>query len=555
MPAIREYTNQIDTIRPNNSGMGAMADLANSQGRAGYYMAQQIKERGNDIAGAVKDVGRAAAEWYDENQTKMEISQANTLLTQKEMNYTKRWQETTAATDPNDASIGPKFLEEVKSDLDKSVEGAKTVEGRRWLQKQADSMYMGWFKQINADIATRSGQAIKDNVIKSMNTAGTIISQNPTALDRMLDQQTDAIKMQLASSPNLTEATRAQLGESLVRQMRGELVQRGIQTMMDANPEAGLAVLKSGKYAQDLSPDNYKQLEAYSTAVTKRQEVEAKARLQQQKEQRAAAFQQAQAQIFEKNVVVNDDGRVVVRPEFLKNAQRLATVDPSKVGEVRSMITWANTQIDRAAKGIEATDNPATVENFRARIFRGVDDPDSLSMAEVYQATARGELSDKSFRFFKDAVQKDYRDPKAAADYREFERVMKLMRTSFVKGGVFGSDDGGAGDRNFLRFRQDKWEEYRAARATGIPASKLLSTMAPESIIKDFNRYMLTPEQQMEAQAARMRGAASKLPDVRPPEGLAPSQFDQRFFGSENANKWDGKESMDELFKRLNGGK
>lgn len=556
MAAIREYTNPIDQIRPNDKGVGAMADLAASQGRTGYYIAQQIKDTGRDFAGAISDAGRATAEWYDQNRTKMEISQGNTLLTNKEMEYTKKWQELTSKSDPNDASIGPKFMEEITADLEKSVNGATSYGGREWMKKQAEQMMLGWFKQTQADSATRAGQAIRDNAVKSVNTAGAVISANPTSLDRMLEQQTDALKKALENSPNLNAATRAQLGETLTRQVRGELVQRGLQTMMDANPEAGLAVLKSGKYSADITPDGYKALENYAAAVTKRKETEGKAEIERQKQIRSEAFSQAASKVYDTQVAITPDGNVTVKPGFFKAAQDLMRVDPSKTSEVRSMITWGNAQIDRATRGLKATDDPATFEDFRSRIFLGPDEPNGLKMAEVYQAAARGELSDKSFSFFKDAVQKDYKDPAKSADYREFERVMKHMRPSFVRGSLFGADDGGVGERNFMRFRQEKWAEYRAGRDMKVPASELLSAMGPKSIIKDFNRYILSAEQQMQLQADRMRGVAGQLPAVKPAENMSPSQFDQRFFGSEQPRaKWDGKMSMDDLFKQLQGGK
>lgn len=556
MPAIREYTNPIDSIRPNNAGMGAVADLASAQGRTGYYIAQQIKEQGQNWSGVVNDVGKATAEWYDKNRTKMEISQGGTLLTGKEMDLTNRWNERVKASDPNDASIGPKFLEEIEGELEKTVEGATSYGGREWMRKQVDNMKLDWFKKVNSDLSTRTGQALKDNFIKTSNQSVAVVAANPTtnAIDRQLSINTDMIDGAVANAANLTPGTAAELGTSMKRAVSVNIVTAGLQNMIEANPEAGRAVVNSGKYSQYLDATAVKQLDAYADAVIKRQATEQKAVVAAQKEARTQAFHNTSSKIYDEEVTVSDQGNITIKPGFLKRAQDLLKVDPSKQSEVRSMLNWATTNIEKRAKGETVTDNGDTYNDFASRIFLGPDEPNGLTMAEVYQAGVRGELSDKSFRFFRDAVQKDYRDPNKAADYREFDRVMKSMRPSFVRGSLFGSDDGGVGERNFMRFRQEKWEEYRAQRQLKVPANKLLSEMTPESIIKDFRRYILTPEQQMEAQAARLKGSAGNLPTVKPAEGLAPSQFEQRFFGSDKP-KWDGKQSMDELFKAINGGK
>ncbi len=122
MPQIREYTNPITEIRPNDKAMNAAANLADATGKAGYYRAQAIRQTGNDFAGAVTDAGRTVSRIYEQQVVKKEISQGAALFTGADDDSSKEWNAMGASTDPNDASIIEKQRVAVRDRYDKIVE-------------------------------------------------------------------------------------------------------------------------------------------------------------------------------------------------------------------------------------------------------------------------------------------------------------------------------------------------------------------------------------------------------------------------------------------------
>ncbi len=554
MPQIREYTNPITEIRPNDKAMNAAANLADATGKAGYYRAQAIRQTGNDFAGAVTDAGRTVSRIYEQQVVKKEISQGAALFTGADDDSSKEWNAMGASTDPNDASIIEKQRVAVRDRYDKIVESFETAEGRQWAEGQRESRLRHWNEKTAADGAARSGAALKQNFDTMKNNIVTSVSNDPTSIDINLKMLDSTIPELASRTPNLDPKVSAVMQTQLLQGAKKDVVQAGLYAMITKNPERGAEVLASGKYRDYLDENITASLTKLVTVSQKRIEQQGVAAANAATKAQKAAVEDRSSKIMTDDVQVSEDGILSVKPSFFWNAQNMAGM-PHGADKARTLMAWGQAVNERLAKGIKAKDDPTTFDDFTKRAYLDPSDPNALTTQDVQEASWANKLSDKSTATLMAAVKESRSDPKARRAMTEFNAFTTQIKPAIVKSSIINDEATGA--QQFLLFVQDKKEEFAAGRKAGLSTQELLSPRSPNYIGRDLNNYTIPREKAAENLRAKLQGTARQL---QIPEKQ--QSFGDRFQGDGSvqttvpaapAVKWKQGMSMDDLDKALGG--
>lgn len=577
MPAIREYNNPIDQIRPNNAGAGAMADLAGAQSRAGYYQAQQIRERGQDFQRAISDVGQKAASWYEDNQVKMEISQIGTLITGKQKEYTEEWQRTTANTDPNDSSAAPKFMAKIEADLEKIYESATTYDGKLQARKYINSVTADWHRRVLSDSGVRSAEAIKNNVQKIVTNSVSSVTGDPTSIDNSIALATDIVGEMVKRSPELGAATSAKMRTDLIADISNTIAVKGIMEMIKANPDAGEVLLKSGRFDKHLEPKSRTALEKYPDAVRTQRREEASAARSALKAQQAEAVQNVVTDIYQKDVLITQDGFPIPGKNYFEKAAQLGQL-PGGADDARATIAAGHQMRKQAEKREVVVDDPDTYNAFVERVFKGTGDPEMLTQREVNMAFAQRRINKDTKSFLLDVITKDANDPVRRQQNRLFDEKLRMLKPEFITSPYGASDKTGAS--NYSEYHQVTRQRYTQGISNGIAPERLLDVTGrdPNSIFKDKDSFKLTMAEraerirkQYETKGRERAVERGILPDENAgrTKGPLPQGQTQLYDGREGANETSPIDAMagpapggpryegdvNELYKKLFGGK
>lgn len=576
MAKIREYENEMN-IKPSDRGTDALANEARAAATTGYHIGQQIKQTGNEIEGSINIAGHVAQNVYDKYVVKDEISKGAPLASGILDGSLKEWNEL-AKTNPNDTSIDGKFKEGLEKKLEQFKSGFSTKEGQLWAEGEANRIRQHFNEKTAADMSYRAGQGVVQRINTTGNQLSTAVSRDPTSLDTALGLVDSSIEVQVANQPNLSAHDAATVSEQLKFKTKQELVKTALTAMIDANPEAGLKAVSSGKYSQYIEGSDIKQFGTYARVISETQRTQAEHAATIAKRKKEEDGKSEASNIMADTLTVDERGTVHLDPSFFERTIGLAKkgYDPN-LG--RSMLAAGRAIVDNAAKGEKDVTDGNLYNDFSSRMFlKGADG--GLTVQEVYKAKADRLLSDNDFRFFEKAVSQDVKNAQSVADRKLFdEQFIKAYKSYITKSTIMTND--GPGEQRLAEFTRDKWQQFQAGRAAGMKVQELLNANSPNFLGRDLDKYQSSADDAINNTRGRVTGRPTPLPPVyganpapnknpgqvpkgnvvpevtgavAPPPG--PSQADQDWLsGGKPAIQWKSGESMDDLAKRLNGGK
>jgi len=557
MPKIRTYESPINSVTLTDRGTGALASAANDIERGGARVAEMTRATGAAIGGAISRAGDAVAHNYDMYVVQPEISASTALLANKLGDLTQAWNQRAAQTDPNDTTIGRKFLEnDVEPEIEKFVNGHRTEDGRRWAEKKANELREHFITKTVADTATRAGFAVTQNVRNMENNYTNMVSNDPSSFKFVEKMLTDSINELVRNSPNLAPNVSAHAVSTMVGAAMKNVAQSAVQGMARSNPAGARAALEGGKFDKYITGEEKTTLLNYVQAQENLLKTAASAERTAEKQRRTDAVNTSASKLLTEQIQVGEDGTLVPTADFFKGAMKLAEMEPEHGPKMVENLVRFGQGLEREANREEkVTSDPAVYNDFLSRKDLPATDPRALTLAEVLDARVKKKLSTADARMWTDYVNADVKDPNKRADMKQLHEFFSKVKSQITKSTLMRDD--ALGDRAYLRFMQDMTEQFKMLRATKVPVEEMINMGGKFSFWRDLPKYSPTSQQAVEAMIERARPPASgtKGPGSAVPGPGGVSSFEDRFdaaFGSGSV-RWKPGESMDDLARRLGG--
>lgn len=528
MANIRQYTspNAESGLHPSDEGAAAWE-------RAGRQIGASYHQEGQDIGAGVKQVGDA----IEQHDTMAEMSKGAADMAALQDTLTTNWNNTAKSADPNNANLASDWREKQLEPAIAEWEGGfQTKQGQMWAMEQGDRMRQHLYEKTAADQSTLAGDALVSNLNALQVHASNIVRNDPSSVDAVHGMVDSAITATVNSTPNLSADVASKARTEIADKVHAEVAQSAVIGAADKNPDAARTMLNSPSVTDHLDGSQVKTLESYvdgqQRASIEAQKAEAAAQKAQDKQDYDGVVTQITAQ------TIQPDGSIKINPGYFTALTKAAFMPGAGDGsEIRSMINFGQEQVKRAAEGTPAITDPHVYADLKARATLPAGDPRALTLTDVYQAGANGQLSNHDFGFFKGWVSEAGKNPQKVAD----QKVLNQMEGG-LKGFITNSNMLNAGDpqrnQRYMEFQQQMQMRFDAGRADGKTAAQLISPASPDYIAKDINRFQISGQQSMDATITSTQGNVQPLAPV----GGA-------------LVKWKPGMSMDDLHKALNGGK
>lgn len=251
MGVIKEYNspNAAAGLRVSDKGISALESEASAALRTSSLATREIEATGRSIKSGLDAVGDTARTAWDQYVVQPEISKGAALLSGIQDDLTQKWNDYAKNSDPNDASIKRKFIEEyLQPEMDRFNESFQTAEGRKFATDQSNSFIKHMYDKTTADMASRAGTAILANAQAMHKSLANMVYRDPSSYDHAVSTLTSSVKALAASSPMLTPAAQAQVEAKVAGEMKADLARASILGMATRNPEAAEAIVASGKF-------------------------------------------------------------------------------------------------------------------------------------------------------------------------------------------------------------------------------------------------------------------------------------------------------------------
>lgn len=564
MPNIKEYTSPIDKLQPTEVGVRAMEGAAIHQAQAAQSASRIREQTGANIGRAIGEVGGAAGAMFEQHQVQTEISKGSALIAGVQDTLSKSWNDAAKNVDPNDGALSDRWREkELGPALEKFQSGFQTHQGQLWAQQQVNHLRQHFFEKTAADTATRAGDAFESNLATFRKGLVNTVNQDPSSLDANLGLIDNTIPVMIDSS-KIGAKEGAVAKTKLTDSTKTELVLAGITGVMDKNPDAGLAILRSGKYGQYLSEQQREHLESYAKVHKSSLQHQSDLASAEQRRRETDEVNTNIGNVFTSFVKAAADGSLRVTPEYEASMLQIAKMYPKQHHMVESALSAGRAIADHAAKGIKDADDPAVFESFRKRMFQAPENG-GLSIQEVFAAKAAHRLSDSSFQFYTKAVGEEVKNPQIVADQKELDKWFTSQKALITRSTLMESH--AWGDQRWGEFQRDVTADFRAARAAGLKIDDLLNPNSQYYLGKKIGQYQLTRDQTVKEFEQRGKGTLSPLPPVQrgvntvpterilPPVQVIQDRFNDFSSPAAGPTDWKPGESMTDYAKRIRGGK
>lgn len=386
MGIIKEYNspNASGGLRLSDKGIGALQDEASTGMRMAAQASASVRREGEDYGSAVKATGQVAQDAYDTYVVQPEISKGAAALAGYQDALTTKWNALAKGTDPNDATIKQKFMnDELEPALQRFNDSFSTAAGKKFAEDQSNSFRKHMFEKTTADVSTRAGEALVSNLNTMKNTLSNAVRNDPSAYDQSAALVRATIKEQVANTPGLSVATAARIEGTLATNMQAELAKATILGVAEKNPDAAQKLIDSGKFNKLIDGT-----EMTSMVKTMKTASRADAAFARQEKDRAEALVSENASDEYLSKMYSG------KPGDIPSVRDIA-VDPKLSLKDRKMLI--ETSLKRAEQSPDAPvvqDNPATVNDFMNRL---TDPSQKLTLGDLTKASANKEITDATY--------------------------------------------------------------------------------------------------------------------------------------------------------------
>ena len=286
MPAIKQYTAPDDQLRPTETGIDAVARAASRAGgffdaaaaateRVGRQNAaaveqvgqqharavQQIGEKNAQMVGevgrqeadiassSIKTVGKVALDYMDHQQ----VSHGAAAFAAFTEQATKQWDQTLKGytdadgtvhppADPNDPTVGQRFMASLEPQLAQFKDSFTTENSRKWAESHIEQLRAHFGTKVTADTATLAADAVSVNYKTTVNSLSNTAMMSPDAVPSLINQVRQGVDAIISSSPALTGDKAGEVRGSVTQAAVEQIVKAGaigaIQKAADPEAEA-----------------------------------------------------------------------------------------------------------------------------------------------------------------------------------------------------------------------------------------------------------------------------------------------------------------------------
>lgn len=295
---IEQYNSPVDKITPSETGAETLA-------RMGRVEKENYDSAGRAYGQAAKDVGDAVENF----QYLQEVSQGAAGLAAMHANLTANWNQAAATTDPNDTSIQKKFMDQADDQLDQWQGGFQTKRGQEWALTQADQTRSHFEVKTSADMGTRAGDAVINNMVTTVNSYKDTAHSDPDSIDYSLNQVDALVAAKKEASAGVLDEKQLGRIDDVTSDMKNEIVKSGIKGLADSkNPQSAIAALNSGHFDDYLTAAEATQLKGYTKVQIHGKQVDAAnaQKIQQvQQEQQASSATAKYLDVFTKGGIAS----------------------------------------------------------------------------------------------------------------------------------------------------------------------------------------------------------------------------------------------------------
>lgn len=489
MPNIKDYSNPVQGLRPDERGTDALLQVAR-RGGAFFNQAGEAVRTVGDMQGrmfdsAIRQAGAVAIEHADHEQISHGASAFAGLMAQKTDEWNKTLKGYTDAdgnvhppADPNDTTLADKFRESMEGDLEKFKDSFTTDKSKAWAESRVDALRNHMFEKTTADMGTMAGEAAHINAVKTINTLGATVYSDPSSLQFARDTLKDSVNGIVASSPNLTGAAAAKVKTELTFQGEQHLVKSAVMSAI-TNGQDWKKIADDPKNAPYINP-------AEVGTFAKAAKVQEKTDLLRQKQLDAYTKQQNEAQVhaaanknFTDNVSIDPaTNRPIIKPDFFTNALKIVRDNPDAPNAAtiaKTYLDWGEHQ--QNLKDTPLRSEPAVKQDFVDRMF-STDKP--TTEIELMRAQINGKLSKDDFTAMHGMVKTLEEGPLKGPVWHDTMDAVKSELIVSVPG-LPGKDV--VGTNNYAKFAQSFIPDYLSKQRAGTLEPNALDVKDPNSMI------------------------------------------------------------------------
>lgn len=456
MGTIKTYEADTKGLTAPESGTAALASAAANTLSTGFHIDAQYNKAGDEISGGIKAAGQAASNVYDKMVVQPEISKGASALAGWQSDMTRQYNESIMKAGPNGAEKAVDDFNKnvLEPNLQKWQSGFQTDRGQKWAEDQANAFRQHMMEKGNADIATRNGQAIVQNITDQTNQWSNMVRQDPSSLDHVLATSDSAVNAVASNSGMLTPATAGQIGTRIAADAKATIVKSAILGAAEKDTDLARRMIDSGKYDKYIDGNDMRRMVDQMDRIDKSDKVAAE---KDARQQRFEASAKVVAEDYLPNMVSDD-------PNVQKPTLKQIATDQRLTPQDRTMLSqaWRASREPTAA----VTSRQTSVELFR-RITAPASDPNRITDTQpIDQAFGDGKLTNTDYTFLRNQITQN-KGPTGDLLKEDIGHFLTGVRPQIDHSNPLqeGKEDP-SGIQNFYRYRMAlmaKIEDYQKA--------------------------------------------------------------------------------------------
>ena len=528
MPAIKEFNAPNLGLVPSEVGVEATAAAARRIGAFSNQAANAMERVGQRAGSAIRDAGDVYVKYEDHRQISAGAAHGAALIDGLNNQWAARIKDPNL--DPNDPSVAGKFREEVlEPTLQKFGEGFTTERSQNWAEHFVDQYRQHMFQKTSADVSKLAGDAAQINALKTTNSFGNAVYNDPSMLDFARQQAGHTIGGMVDSSPTISPETNSRIKKEVGFKMEQHLVNSAIQGAIAKGGDWKRIAddPKNAQFIDQAALDKYvreEKRQQRSDQIASKQATLLNKQLTQQ------GADETVNRAYADNVTADPStGKVTINPKIISEVTDAARKYPTaNHTHGDSIINWVQHQQQERKQVV--TSNPSVLKDIDDGLFSATK---PTTLIDLMKAQIAGNLSDHDYsvreRLIKTLEDRPLKGP-------VWHDTMKAVESQLVVNvpGIPGKDN--VGLANYSKFVQTFIPQYIAMERSGTLPLNPLDVKDPKSMISQaMAPFQRSQSQRMSDYVAaagglKIGGEAPPLDDLAAKTGVTPTRLRQGGF-------------------------
>lgn len=471
-------------IRPYESQVSAQAEMPVRQASPSDVGGTGLVNLGQATESLGQNVG-VVGRIVQQNATRAAITDVHTMLAGTKAEYTKQAMEFEAKADPKDTNLWEQFYH--GGNVDEPTEGSLKWMLDSYREKIDNGQALQTFDRGASDLLAQfgvhfaqvqskmAGVHAKNQAVKMIDAAQTTVQSDPSQYTPVLDAT-----MQAIDDPNSDYGRAGVEQKQAIKTMATQQIASStVRGMIRDSPQHALHSLQTGEWDSQLKgADKITLIGAAETGI-RAQEVEARRVEAERLRQQKALYDATDQQIGTKYALNHDNpGKKDFPPVTATEIGRLMNADQLDGPTGRA---WLNMIDESARRGQRAQHTNPVIEH---QLFKRIHLPDGdpkkiIDTVPVYEAYAKGHLSDGSMKFLREEIVQS-RSPEGSIFGREKADFLKGIEPQITKPGPFGIYQDPSTPEKFANFTRELNATIEKYRKAGKDPRVLFDESSPE---------------------------------------------------------------------------